>query len=171
MDIDVYPSDASYHKEFGFGHVVVVPAAETDLDLKRSKSLTLVHGEDVIATPPPQSVSVSETKPKRKISERLRSLFKRRKSSPLGNTSTTPTGSLLKQVKLPGGGGFSVQTPLWPSPLPTTHDEYSAEGLASEPSPVMKRSLDLDDIPVYIMRAMNEQGINSVSNSARQRHM
>ena len=168
MDIDVRPSDDTYQKEFGFGLVVALPTPETEPDLKCSTSLTLIGGEDAISPPPAvQPVSTSETKPKRKLSQKLRDLFKRKKSSVSGNSSSTPAGGVLKQMKMPGGGGFPLQTSPWSSPLPAAYDESTAEGLVSEPSPVMQRSLDLDDIPPYIMRAMNEQGDGSISCSVR----
>ena len=162
MDIDVHPSDVSHHKEFGFGLIVALPDTETEPDLKRSKSLTLLNDEDSLATPPPQSSSASETKTKRKFSDRLKSVFKRKKNS----TSSTPKSGPLKQVKVPGGDGFSMQSHVRSSPLATTYEDYGAAGLTAEPSPVMKRSIDLDDIPVYIMRAMNEQGKYNLSETA-----
>lgn len=166
----MHPTDDTYQKKFGFGLVVALPTPETEPDLKCSTSLTLISSEDAISPPPAvQPVSTSETKPKRKLSQKLRNLFKRKKSSALGSSSSsTPAGGILKQVKVPGGGGFSLQTsPSWSSPLPAAYDESTAEVLASEPSPVMQRSLDLDDIPLYIMRAMNEQGNGSISRSAK----
>ena len=158
MDIDVHSADDTHQKGFGFGLVVALPTPETEPDVKRSTSLTLSSGEDAISPLPVQSVSASETKPKRKLSQKLRNLFKRKKSSVSGNSGSTPAGGVLKQVKMPGGGGFPLQTSPWSSPLPAVYNESTAQGLASEPSPVMQRSLDLDDIPLYIMRAMNEQG-------------